>query len=320
MLKYLSCFLLLILNINANCQETKLIGKWVLVRTLYNDLKFLEINHPDYAQYLIYDIKKDEFKINHIKNTFVEFKKGEINNPLQKINYSFEKDYLVTNIDGSNLKHYFLKVEDLLKRFPELQQILFNENYGLDNGLNSYDFSQDIPLEIFINRGLKNIVPKSDNRIFEAEFVLNLNHKIEDIKIINSISPKFDQTYKNQLLSAESFLKNNTDRKLIIKNRIVLDNINVNFFLNSNVRSLGEKIENHYKNNNFSKVVELSESFNKVIKKENKESFYIFNILKYIAISQLAIGDSKLACDNFLQLGDIKKFHLRNFLLDFCKK
>lgn len=321
MLKYLSCLLLLLFNVNVNSQETNLIGKWVLVRTLYNDQKFLEINHPDYAQSLIYDIKPNEFKINNFKNFPVEFQKNQIIYPLQITNYTFEGDYLVTNIEGSNLKHYFLKVEDLLKRFSEFSQpTSSNEDYILDNGLNSYDFNQDIPLEIFINRGLKNVVPKNDKRIFEAEFVLNLNHKIEDIKIINSISPKFDQAYKNQLQLAEFFLKNNTDRKLIIKNRIILDNVNVNFFLNSNVRSLGEKIEEYYKNNNFPKIVELSENFDKVIKKENKESLYISTVLKYIAISHLAVGNKKTACDKFNELGDIKNFRVRNFLLDFCKE
>ncbi|MBS7333298.1 hypothetical protein [Faecalibacter bovis] len=315
--KILFSFILFILHVNTYSQETKLFGNWILVRTLYDDLKPLEINHPDYSQSLIYEIRKDHFKVNGVKNEFVEFKNGQIDYPLQTINYSFKDDYLITQIKGSNLKHFFLKREDLLKKHPDLIPSLSqNKDYIYDNAIANYSFEQNVPLESYLIRELNQIGISPKNKEFEINFILNSSNKIENIKI--EPSSKYDETIIELLTKSEKFFKNNTDQNLLISKNINLDILG-SFYLNSSIRRIKDEIEDNYKNNNFKKVIELSPKFNKAIEDENENQQLIKSTKKLIAISYLATGKTQLACFDLFEIGGKSDFSVRNYFLDFCK-
>ena len=310
-------FIIFIIHVNTYSQETKLFGNWILVRTLYDDLKPLEINHPDYSQSLIYEIKKDHFKVNGVKNEFVEFKNGQIDYPLQTINYSFKDDYLITQIKGSNLKHFFLKREDLLKKHPDLIPSLSeNNDYIYDNGIVNYSFEQNVPLESYLIRELNKISISSKNKAFDIHFILTSANKIENINI--APTTKFEKTITDLLTKSEKFFKNNTEQNLLISTSINLDLLE-GFYLNSPIRTIKDKIEENYNNNNFSKVIELSPQFHKAIQNENQNQLLIKSTKKLIAISYLTKGDTQLACSNLYNIGDRIDFTVRNYIVDFCK-
>lgn len=316
--KILFSLILFLLHVYTFSQETKLFGNWILVRTLYEDFKPLEINHPDYSQSLIYEIKEDYFKVNGVKNEFVEFKNGQINYPLQTINYSFKDGYLITQIKGSNLKHFFLKRENLLKKHPDfVPSFSENTDYIYDNGIANYSFEQNVPLESYLIRELNEIGISQKNKEFEIKFILNSFNKIENIQI--SPSTKFDQTISNLLIKSETYFKNNTIHNLFIETKINLDLLG-SFYLNSTIRTIKDKIEDNYNNNNFKKVVELSPSFEKAIKDENSAQLLIKSTKKQIAISYLALDYKETACNKFYEIGKLSDFSVRNYILDFCKK
>lgn len=316
--KKLFSFILFIIHVNTYSQETKLFGNWILVRTLYDDFKPLEINHPDYSQSLIYEIRKDHFKVNGVKNEFVEFKNGQIDYPIQTINYNFKDDYLITQIKGSNLKHFYLKREDLLKKHPELIPAFSeNKDYIYDNGIANYSFEQNIPLESYLIRELNEIGKNKNNKEFEINFILNSSNNIENINI--KPSSKHDKTITDLLTRSEKFFKNNTDQNLLIKKNINLDILG-SFHLNSSIRRIKDEIENDYKNNNFKKVIELSFKFNKAIEDENQNQQLIKSTKKLIAISYLALDEKETACNKFYEIGNLSDFSVRNYILDFCNK
>lgn len=318
MKKVFSCFILLLLHICSFSQEPNLYGNWILVRTLYDDLKPLEINHPDYSQSLIYEINKDYFKVNGIKNEFVEFKKGQINYPLQTIDYTLKDGYLITQIKGSNLNNFFLKREDLIKKQPELAPTPSqNDKYLHDNGIANYSFNQNVPLDNYLIRELSKIATYEKNKNFNIQFILSPSNKIENINIFPSTN--FNQNISKLLTKSEPLFKNNTDQNLLIEAKINLDLVG-SFYLNSSVRTIKNKIEENYKNNKFKNVVELSPSFQKAIKDENLDQLLIKSTKKLVAISYLALDKKETACNKFYEIGNLSDFSVRNYILDFCKK
>lgn len=316
--KFIFSIFSLLLPLLSFSQESKLYGNWILVRTVYDNFKFLEINHPDYSQSLIYEIQKDYFKVNGVKNVYAKFKDGQINYPLETINYSFKDDYLITQKEGSNLKNFFLKREDLLQKHPELTpQPSDNNYYIIDNGIVNYTFNQNVTLETFLIRELNEVAKNSKNKQFEIDFVLTSSNTIEHINI--KPTTNFDHQIIKLLLQSQDYFKNNTGQNLLIKTNIQL-NLFEPFHLNSSLRKYKDEIEEHYSKNNFNKVIALAPHFEKSIIKENQKELIIKSTQKYIAISHLAVGNTNEACEKFNQIGDLTNFNVRNYLIDFCKK
>lgn len=101
-------------------QNQNLTGNWILVKTLFNDGKNIEVNNSNYSTKLIYAIKKNSIRIN---NQYFEsvFTNDKIKTPFRTINYTIKDRYLIAQDEGDNKTSYFLKVDDYIQKFPEFK-------------------------------------------------------------------------------------------------------------------------------------------------------------------------------------------------------
>lgn len=306
-------------------QNKELTGKWILVKTIYNDGKNIEINNPTYSQELVYTINPNNLKIN-TQNFKATFTSNKIITPFRTINYAFEEKYLIAYDEGDNKTSFFLPVNEYVKTYPEfsLKEIERNGNtVYLDNKLSGYEFNNELDLDEFISNNRKDKDSKVINNLyFQIEFILTSNNKIKDIKVLNSINPQHDTDYINTLKEAEKYLKNISGKDLLIVNEVhhakfrqdLTDKNEKKFY------ELMVKGGDYYRNNKFEKAIETLSQIKDIDIKSNNFRMFIREYKKKLGVSYLAIGKTEEACQIFNQIGDKTDFEVRNYLIDFCEK
>jgi hypothetical protein len=318
-------FVMMIISIHALAQTSELQGKWILDKVVTNKGEPLEINNERYSNELIYSIKPNELQINDQKFK-AQFSTSKIKTPFRSINYSFEGNYLKISDPSIDRIEYFLKADKYVAKYPEfkMKEIVREQDTLLvANAITDYDFNNELILDDFINKNMPIRESKKYNNLyFKIEFVLTKENKIKEIKILEPISPEFDNNYLKALKKAAPFFKNNTNKNLVIH----IEKHYVQFYEDRedpNERKLHEillKAYALYRNNKFEEAIVEYNKIKALPIKNNHYKMTINDALKNLAISYLATGNQNLACENFKLVGNITDFSVRNYLLDFCKE
>lgn len=325
-MKYIYSILLLFLCF-SNCypQSKELTGNWVLVKTLFNNGKNLDINSSQYSTKQILEISENSIKINDYPFE-ANFTKNQIKTSFQTLNFLLKENYLITQEDKDNKSNYYLKAEDFVRKFPEfsMKEIVRDGNIILvDNLLTGYEFNNDLSFEEFITKNTKSGDSKdAKNLNFQIEFILTKTNQIKDIKILNSIDKEFDEQYILAVKRAAKYFNNISGNDLLI-------------FKEVNYLKWGKELTNgeekrlysyhssgldYFRGNKFDKAIaELSKI--KALKIDNNRfKTLIKESMIKLGVSYLAVGKNQEACQTFYEIGDKTDFEIRNFLSDFCEK
>lgn len=293
---------------------------------MFNDGRNIEINNPNYSTYLIYDIKPKQINILN-RNFDATFTSDKIQTQFRTINYLIKDNYLLAQENGDNKTSYFLKANDFVKKYPEFslkETIRNNDTIYISNKISDYSFDNELGFEEFIqeNRNEKDRSSKSfTNLNFRIEFILTKNNKIKDIKVLNSIDPAYDNDYISALKKSEKYLKNLTNKDLLITNET--NHLKwANDLSDKDEKKLyqlrGKGLE-YYNKNNFEKAIEQFAQVQDLEIKDNRFKTLVKECLIKLGISYLAIGQNENACKIFSKIGNKTDFEIRNYVIDFCE-
>lgn len=242
-------------------QNKELIGKWILVKTLYSDGRKLEVNNSQYSTNVVFRISPNNLNIND-QNFVASFTPTQIKTQYRTINYVKDKNYLVIQDAGDNKASYFLLVDDFIKKYPEfsLKEIEKNgDTIYLDNNLSGYELAVNLNFEKFISDNTPDRDSKDyDKLYFKIEFILTTDNKFKDIKVLNSIDDKHDNDYIRALKKSEIYFKNISGKDLLITK----ESLHVKFqkdLKDENEKKFYEITANgitFYRNNKFEKAIE----------------------------------------------------------------
>lgn len=327
----LFCFLISCSLLPLKAQTNELQGKWILIRTLSNDGKRVEVNNPNYSKKMIMEFKKNSLNIDGV-NYKIKYKDNTINLDDKKIpDFSFQikENHLITKELKGNTSNYFLKVEDFIKRYPEfkLKEIIYNDKIVyLDNGISAYYFNHDLSYDIFILFNGNQSSDKSSKRDPESiplqfEYVLSVNNKIKSFNIINSQNKDLDNDYIARFNKASKFFINTTDKDVLIRyNQITYPSYpELTVPDEKRFYEISAELNDFYNKNEFKKATNLYKEYIKLNIKPNRfNKINDDNNIRF-GISFLAQNNLKDACLVFNKVGDLTDFRVRNYLLDFCQ-
>lgn len=318
--------------INLKAQPHELQGKWILVRTLLNDGKRVEVNNPDYSKKIIIEFKKNSLNIDGA-NYKAKYKDNTINlddKNIQDFSYQIKENYLITKELKGTTSNYFLKIDDFLIRYPEfkLKEIIYNDEIVyLDNGISAYYFNHDLTYDIFILLNGNQSSKKRSKRDPEStplqfEYVLSVDNKIKSFNIINSQNKDLDNDYIARFNKASKYFINTTDKDVLIRyNQITYPSyLELTIPDEKKFYEISAELNSFYNKNEFKKATNLYEEYLKLNIKPNRfNKINDDNNIRF-GISFLAQNNLKDACLAFKKVGDITDFRVRNYLLDFCEK
>jgi hypothetical protein len=296
--KQLLLFVMMIVSLCAFAQTSELRGKWILDKIVTKKGEPLEINNERYSNLIIYYINPKELQVNHQKFK-AQFSSTKITTALRYFNYSFENKYLKIVDPSMNTVEYFLKPDDFMLKYPEFKMkeiVREQDTLSIANKITDYEFNNEMTFEDFIIKDMPfNKANKEDNLHFKIEFILTKESKINEITILKSISSLFDNAYKENLIKAEPFFKNNTQKDILI----VLEE-NFGQFYNKMKDPTDKELydilriaDALYKSNKFEEAIQEYNKIKQLKIKNNRYQTMIKNALKRLAISYLATGNQK---------------------------
>lgn len=332
MFRIILCLLMFYSFVKVNAQSEELQGKWILVRTLLNDNKRVEINHPDYSKKLVLEVKKNALNING-ENYKAKFKDDKVRvESRTEYDFSFQikEKYLIAQSLQGNTTNYFLKVDDFIHRFPEfrLKETVYNDEVVyLDNGISAYSFNHDLSYDMFILfNGIQNsdkIPPRDPESIpLQFEYILSIDNKIKSFNVINSQNKALDNDYIQRFNKASKYFVNTTDKDVLIRYHGV-NTVSYPELTDADEKRFYEisaELDRFYHKNEFKKATSLYEEYiNLKIRPNRFNKINDENNIRF-GVSFLAQNNLKDACIVFNKVGDITDFRVRNYLLDFCEK
>lgn len=325
-MKYIYSILFLFFNYsNFYSQSKELTGNWILVKTLFNNGKNLDINSSQYSTKQILEISANSIKINDFLFP-ASFTKNQIKTSFRTLNFLLKENYLITQEDKDNKSNYYLKAEDFVKKFPEfsMKEVERNANVVLlDNSLTGFEFNNDLSFEDFIEKNRTHRDSKDyKNLNFQIEFILTKSNQIKDIKVLNSIDTSFDNNYIIALKKSSPFFNNLTGKDLIIFKEVNQLKWG-NDLTNEDEKKLYLYRSEGLKNFNANKFKKAIEEFSKIKNlriENNRFKTFIKDSKIKLGISYLATGQNHEACETFKDVGDKTDFEIRNYLLDFCEE
>lgn len=325
-MKYFYSLFLVILNFfNCYSQSKDLTGKWIMVKTMFNNGKNLDLSDAQYSTKQIFEIKENAIKISNFPFA-AQFTKNQIKTSFRTLNYLLKDNYLIIQEDKDDKSSYYLKADDFVKKFPEfsLKEI---ERDGaailVDNSLTGYEFNNELSLDDFID---KNIIVRNSkdfkNLNFQIEFILTTNNQIKNIKVLNSIDELYDNQYIMALKRATRYFNNLSGKDLLIfkeVNQLKWENDLADKEERKLYPSSGIGLKYFYTKKYDKVIIELSKI--KALKiEQNQFKTIIKESMIKLGISYLATGKINEACQTFNEVGDKTDFEIRNYLLDFCEK
>lgn len=318
-------FVLLAANIYG--QESDLLGNWILERTQFSNGENLEINNPIYSTKLTFLITSDSLQI--LSQVFkANFTKSQIKTPFRTINYVLKDGYLITQDENDDKISFFLRPENFVKKHPEFaltESIRNGDTIYIANNITDYVFENELSFDNFIdeNRSKNDRPSKSfKNVYFRIEFVLTKDNEIKDIKVLDSIDLAYDNDYIFALKQSAAFLKNLTNRDLLITKEVnqlkwykdLTDSNEIKLY---DLRTRGLEF---YHLNNFEKAIQHFSQIKNLTIINNRFKTLIKESMIKLAVSYLAVGNLEEACKTFNQIGSTTDFEIRNYLIDYCLK
>lgn len=319
-------FFMLFIYSTFFCQDSRLLGRWIMDKSTYLDGKHLEINNYYYSTAAEWFFYKE--KINLSEHDFpAKYDVNTITINGSKSNYGFVGDYLLIKPEDSDIVNYFLKPEDFIKKYPEFKPSeIIKNNDDLNSKYVPVDLIFNYPggfesyyRKFFRHKDITKIKPVS----FKFQFKISDKGKIENIKILQGIDEKFDEQFVNFLIAGESYIMNVFHEEMQIERNININKIRPKVLSSKNLSKIA-KIEKLMKaskilfdNNEFQKTIEANE---KIIQLGIPKSLFSEAIYKQTGISYLFVNKDKEACENFKKAGSLTNFKIRNYLIDYCTK
>src|SRR5690606_41447552 len=159
-----------------NAQENRLIGRWVLDFITDADQLVSDIKSSKFSNETIYEISKDQIKINNtaFKAVYDDLRNIEMLN--RTLFYSFDGDYLVVQERGDpDHIFYFLRDSIFIKTYPEFQPKYVERNGQkllLEDAFNKVRFTSNMDLASSMEFYSNDLKKRSKSEFFcEIEFV-----------------------------------------------------------------------------------------------------------------------------------------------------
>ena len=312
--------------ISSYSQNSVLNGTWILDKTVYEDGKSLEINHPLYSTYTEYEFLANSIKINEHKFN-AKYIQNSIKLDFRELLFSFKNNKLLIQEKGDNKIQIFSKKEDFLEKYPEYKteiEIRDQDTVYIANNIFRPKFNNELTFDDYLRKNISSYSSAcAKNNLFKSKFIVTKEGKIKDIIIINGISKLFDNEFTNALKNSETFFINETGKDFAIEH-------NFNFIqmfkglteqTEKEFYSIQKKAKKYFEKNDFEKAIIEYEKLNDLELNSVKERLgFIYNeSFINLGISYLAMNKNEEACKSFLKVGDKKNFNVRNFIFNFCE-
>lgn len=214
-------------------------GTWLLEKTTYSNGKMLEVDHPDFSTFVEYIISDEMITVNG-KQWPVNIDSSTISTRFLKLDYVLVDKYLVVREKNQKTIRFFLKKDDFLDKYPEFydHKIISGDTVLIANEVLKPSFNHELDLDNFLSRNIPEYAYVVTSNIrFYAEFILNKDNQLRDVKVISSISKRFDKQFSEALALAQPFFKNDLKRDILVSHEF-------NFFQMGNAagNKLGKKI------------------------------------------------------------------------------
>lgn len=307
-----------------NAQENRLIGRWVLDFVTDANKMISDIHSPLFSNETIYEISKDELKINDqpFKARYDDLK--NIDMVHRSLFYSFDSDYLVIQERGDpDHIFYFLKDSIFIKTYPEFQakyaqrngeKLLIEDTFNKVRFTSNMDFASS--MEFYSNELKK----RSKSEFFcEIEFVLDTNNVIRDVVFLNPIDLKLETELRKALNKIKEFYFNDLKENVLVVQRIQYSTFGKKDVSQEvkDAMSSFQKGDELYHNGKYEEALPYLEKAIQ-LPVNRRQYFYFDDCLRTLGICYLMLNRKEDACIIFNEWGTTSNFKVRNYLRFFC--
>src|SRR5690606_26103791 len=307
-----------------NAQENRLIGRWVLDFVTDANKMISDIHSPLFSNETIYEISKDELKINDqpFKARYDDLK--NIDMVHRSLFYSFDSDYLVIQERGDpDHIFYFLKDSIFIKTYPEFQakyaqrngeKLLIEDTFNKVRFTSNMDFASS--MEFYSNELKK----RSKSEFFcEIEFVLDTNNVIRDVVFLNPIDLKLETELRKALNKIKEFYFNDLKEDVLVVQRIQYSTFGKKDVSQEvkDAMSSFQKGDELYHNGKYEEALPYLEKAIQ-LPVNRRQYFYFDDCLRTLGICYLMLNRKEDACKIFNEWGTTSNFKVRNYLRFFC--
>lgn len=305
-------------------QEKRIIGNWVLDFITDADQMISDIHSPMFSNETIYEISKDQIKINNtaFKAVYDDLRNIEMLN--RTLFYSFDGDYLVVQERGDpDHIFYFLRDSIFIKTYPEFQPKYVERNGQkllLEDAFNKVRFTSNMDFASSMEFYSNELKKRSKSEFFcEIEFVLDTNNVIRDVVFLNPIDLKLETELRKALNKISGFFFNDFKENILVVHRIhysTFDKKDVGKEIKDAISSF-QQGDDLYQEGKYEEALPHLEKAIQV-PVNRKQFFYYNDCLRTLGICYLMLNRNEDACKVFNDWGDSSNFNVRNYLRFFC--
>ncbi len=305
-------------------QEKRIIGNWVLDFITDADQMISDIHSPMFSNETIYEISKDQIKINNtaFKAVYDDLRNIEMLN--RTLFYSFDGDYLVVQERGDpDHIFYFLRDSIFIKTYPEFQPKYVERNGQkllLEDAFNKVRFTSNMDFASSMEFYSSELKKKSRSEFFcEIEFVLDTNNVIRDVVFLNPVDLKLETDLRKALNKISGFFFNDFKENVLVVHRIhysTFDKKDVGKEIKDAISSF-QQGDDLYQEGKYEEALPHLEKAIQV-PVNRKQFFYYNDCLRTLGICYLMLNRKEDACKIFNEWGTTSNFKVRNYLRFFC--
>lgn len=307
-----------------SAQENRLIGRWVLDFVTDANKMISDIHSPLFSNETIYEISKDQLKINdqEFKARYDDLR--NIDMVHRTLFYSFESDYLVVKERGDpDHVFYFLKDSIFIKTYPEFQAKYVERNGEkllIEDTFNKVKFTSNMGFASSMQFYSSELKKKSRSEFFcEVEFVLDTNNVIRDVVFLNPVDLKLEADLRKALNKISGFFFNNLKENVLVVQRIqysTFDKKDVGQEIKDAISSFQQGDKLYHEGKYEEALAHLEKAIQVPVNR--KQFFYYNDCLRTLGICYLMLNRGEDACKVFNDWGDSSNFNVRNYLRFFC--
>jgi len=323
--KRFSGLFLLFLGLNSlMAQEKRIIGNWVLDFITDADQMISDIHSPMFSNETIYEISKDQIKINNtaFKAVYDDLRNIEMLN--RTLFYSFDGDYLVVQERGDpDHIFYFLRDSIFIKTYPEFQPKYVESNGQkllLEDAFNKVRFTSNMDFASSMEFYSNELKKRSKSEFFcEIEFVLDTNNVIRDVVFLNPIDLKLETELRKALNKIKEFYFNDLNENVLVVQRIQYSTFGKKDVSQEvkDAMSSFQKGDELYHDGKYEEALPYLEKAIQ-LPVNRRQYFYFDDCLRTLGICYLMLNRKEDACKIFNEWGTTSNFKVRNYLRFFC--